>query len=127
MNREKTNGNAVNVSSIAGIGSTATILSYCMSKAALNMFTKRASIELAPRGIRVNAVYPGHVETPIHKTYEMDDERIRSMLDKCKRDYPVDRLGEPSDIANAILFLANENSSFINGALFVVDGRRINV
>lgn len=123
---EKTKGNVVNVSSIAGMGPTAAIMSYCMSKAALNMFTKCASIELAPRGIRVNAVNPGHVETPIHKTYGLDDESIKIMLDKCKEDYPVGRLGEPSDIVNAILFLANEKSGFINGALLVVDGGRIN-
>lgn len=123
----KTKGNIVNISSIAGLKPFKDATSYCMSKAALDMFTKCASLELAPKGIRVNAVNPGLIVTPILKNIGLDDAMLQDFIEQEKETYPVGRVGIVADTSNAILFVANEKSSFINGALLVVDGGKLHV
>lgn len=124
---EKTKGNVVNVSSLCGSLAHADMASYCMSKAALDMYTKCASLELAPRGIRVNSVNPGCTLTPLFQTMGKDETEVQAFLQKASERYPVGRIGKVSDMTNAILYLAGEKSSFINGVLFNVDGGRMHV
>lgn len=119
---EKTKGNIINVSSIAGSIVIPTGTAYAMSKAALDHFTRNAAIELAPKGIRVNAVNPGAIDTPILTRSGLDEEGRKQFLERCKTTYPVGRAGIVEDTSNAIAFLAQDASNFITGHLLTVDG-----
>lgn len=117
---EKTKGNIVNVSSDAGIQPYGEYLSYCISKAGINQFTKCSAIGLAKKGIRVNAVNPGDVRTPLFESVGVTPENADQFFEKCKEQYLVGRVGEVSDTSAAIEYLASQ--SFINGILLPVDG-----
>lgn len=119
---EKTKGNVINVSSIAGTNVIPGGVAYTMSKAALDHFTRNAAVDLAPKGIRVNAIKPGAVDTPIFGTVGLDDEAKQKFLEGCKTSYPAGRAGVVGDTSNAIAFLAQDASSFITGHLLMVDG-----
>lgn len=121
---EKTKGNVVNVSSIAGLQVRPNALQYCISKAALDQFTKCASLELAAKGIRVNSINPAAIETPIFQTIGVDLEQFKEHVTKA---YPIGRIGQVADTSNAIAFLANDAASFITGILLSVDGGMLNV
>jgi NAD(P)-dependent dehydrogenase (short-subunit alcohol dehydrogenase family) len=85
---EKTKGNIVNVSSVAGTRSFPNILSYCVSKSAVDQLTRCSALELAPKGIRVNAVNPGVVVTNLHKRGGMADEDYQNFLKNSKNTHP---------------------------------------
>ncbi|XP_031638274.1 uncharacterized protein LOC116350578 [Contarinia nasturtii] len=120
---EKTRGNIVNVSSIAGLKAVPNVLSYCMSKAALDQFTKCSALDLAPKHIRVNSINPGIIKTPIFKTVGLTEEVAEKMFDEYKSKYPLGRVGEVSDTSSAIAYFADEKSaSFLTGILLTVDG-----
>lgn len=91
---------------------------YNSSKGGLNMLTKALALELAPRGIRVNAIAPGVVETPFTAQGLKNPEIRKWILDRV----PVGRVAQPEDIANAALFLAQDESDYINGSTIFVDG-----
>lgn len=114
-------------SSIVGLRPDVDIIAYCISKAALDMYMKCASLELARKGIRVSSVNPALIDTPIYQAMGIDKEYASKILNEATKDYPVGRIGNASYIAKAILFLANDQSSFINGTALVVDGGKINV
>lgn len=95
---------------------------YAASKAALNAIAKVAAIELAPRGIRVNVVSPGPVNTPIWSKIGMTEEQLTQLGSLIQGKVPLKKFGSPEEIARAVLFLASEESSFTTGAEFVVDG-----
>jgi NAD(P)-dependent dehydrogenase (short-subunit alcohol dehydrogenase family) len=95
---------------------------YSGSKAALLTLAKIASAELADRGIRVNAISPGPVETPILGKLELPQEVMKGFGDKVRARSLVKRLGAPEEIALAALFLASSDSSFLVGAGIVADG-----
>ncbi|XP_056014942.1 3-oxoacyl-[acyl-carrier-protein] reductase FabG-like [Ostrea edulis] len=117
----KTKGNIVNVSSIAGIRAIAGCLSYCMSKSAIDQFTKCTAIELAPKQVRVNSVNPGVIITNIFKTCGLDEKEF---LEHSRTTHPLGRSGEVEEVANAIAFLASESASFITGVQLPIDGGR---
>ncbi|XP_055312465.1 uncharacterized oxidoreductase TM_0325-like [Sitodiplosis mosellana] len=117
---EVTKGNIVNVSSICGLRACPQLLAYSMSKAAINQFTKCTAVELGPKGIRVNSVNPAVTNTPMIDA--IPEETREKTLKYLKRAYPLQRIGETSDVANAIAYLASENAAFITGHLFCVDG-----
>lgn len=119
---EKTKGNIVNVSSESGINAYDTFLSYCISKAGLNHFTKCAAIGLASKGIRVNAINPGDIETPMIAPVGVTESspEWNSFLEKMKEQYLVGRVGLTADTNAAIEYLASQ--SFVNGILLPVDG-----
>jgi len=123
----ETKGNIVNVSSVNGIRSFPGLLAYCMSKAALDQFTKCVSLELAPKGVRVNSVNPGVIKTNIHRSMGMSEEEYNLYLEKCKITHPLGRAGEVPEVASAIAFLANDGASFITGTLLSVDGGKANM
>jgi NAD(P)-dependent dehydrogenase (short-subunit alcohol dehydrogenase family) len=113
------NGGAiVNLSSITGIRGVRERAAYSASKGAIAALTRNMAIDYAPRGIRVNAVCPGFVRTPMTKALTGDPDAYRSLISV----HPLGRLGEPEDIANAILFLVSAEASWITGHLLVVDG-----
>ena len=121
---EKTKGNIVNVSSVAGQRAFPNVLAYCVSKAAVDQLTRCSAIELAPQGIRVNAVNPGVVVTKLHKRGGMTDKDYESFLERSKTTHPLGRVGEPEEIAELIYYLASEKASWITGATYEIDGGR---
>lgn len=119
----KTKGNVVNVSSVLGIRAMPGILTYSISKAGLDQFTKCVALELAPKGIRVNSLNPSVTETSIYKSLGIDYETYAKYLEQAKATHALGRTGTPSEVAYAIAFLANNKSaSFITGTLLSVDG-----
>jgi NAD(P)-dependent dehydrogenase (short-subunit alcohol dehydrogenase family) len=121
---EKTKGNVVNVSSVTGTRAFPNVLAYCVSKAALDQLTRCSALELAPKGIRVNAVNPGVVVTNIHKRGGMDEEKYAQFLEHSKTTHPLGRVGDASEVAELIYFLASEKASWITGATYEIDGGR---
>jgi NAD(P)-dependent dehydrogenase (short-subunit alcohol dehydrogenase family) len=117
-------GNIVNVSSVTGLRSFPGVLAYCVSKAALDQLTRCASLELAAKGVRVNAVNPGVVVTQIHKRGGMNDEAYAAFLEHSKTTHPLGRTGRPEEIADLVLFLASDKASWITGATYSIDGGR---
>ncbi|XP_045765642.1 3-oxoacyl-[acyl-carrier-protein] reductase FabG-like [Maniola jurtina] len=120
----KSRGNIVNVSSVTGMRSFPNVLAYCMSKAALDQFTRCVALELAPKGVRVNAVNPGVISTGLHKKGGMDDEQYEAFLKKCADTHALGRPGESKEVSSVIVFLASEGASNITGATLPVDGGR---
>lgn len=93
-----------------------------MSKAAINQFTKCVALDLAPLGIRANAINPSAIRTPIFETVGLSSQEIDLILESIKANYPVGRVGEVSDTSAAIAFLASDSASFLTGILLPVDG-----
>ncbi len=117
---ERGGGSVINVASfVALVGAATSQISYTASKGAVLSMSRELSVEFARRGIRVNALCPGPVETPLLMRLFSDDpaayERRRIHL-------PMGRLAQAREIANAALFLASDESSYVNGTTFLVDG-----
>jgi NAD(P)-dependent dehydrogenase (short-subunit alcohol dehydrogenase family) len=117
---ERGGGSVINVASfVALVGAATSQISYTASKGAVLSMSRELGVQFARQGVRVNALCPGPVETPLLLRIFGDDpaayERRRIHL-------PMGRLAKPREIVNAALFLASEESSYVNGATFVVDG-----
>ncbi|MBM4174746.1 MAG: SDR family oxidoreductase [Ignavibacteria bacterium] len=121
---EKRKGNIVNVSSVTGLRSFPNVLAYCVSKAALDQLTRCAALELAPKGIRVNAVNPGVVVTNIHKASGMDESAYQAFLERSKATHPIGRVGISDEIADLIFYLSSSEASWITGNTVSIDGGR---
>lgn len=93
------------------------------SKAAVRSFARTLSAELLPRGIRVNAVSPGSIETPIHRGGQSEEE-FQTYVERVGKQVPLGRMGRPEEIAAAVVFLASGASSYMLGAEIVIDGGR---
>ena len=117
-------GNIVNVSSVTGLRSFPGVLAYCVSKAGLDQLTRCAALELAAKGVRVNAVNPGVVVTEIHKRGGMSAEQYDAFLEHSKTTHPLGRVGQAREVAELILFLASDRASWITGATYSIDGGR---
>ncbi|MHC4407005.1 MAG: 3-oxoacyl-[acyl-carrier-protein] reductase [Planctomycetota bacterium] len=109
-------GRIINMASVSGMMGNAGQANYSASKAGLIGFTRTVAKELAGRNITVNAVAPGFIAT------EMAAALGESILEEVKKQTPLGRLGEPQDVADAVLFLASEAAGFITGHVLVVDG-----
>jgi len=116
-------GAIVNVSSICGQLGTPWMAGYSAAKAAIDNFSRAAAAEGAPHGIRVNVVIPAVVETPATAGMLADDASRRNT----EKLIPMGRVGQPEELANAILFLASDEASYITGACLPVDGGRSSV
>lgn len=121
---EKKKGSIVNVSSVTGLRSFPNILAYCVSKAGVDHLTRCAALELAPKGIRVNAVNPGVVVTNCHLNSGMDQETYNRFLEHSKTTHPIGRVGKAEEIADLIFFLASEKAGWITGETIAIDGGR---
>jgi NAD(P)-dependent dehydrogenase (short-subunit alcohol dehydrogenase family) len=120
----KTKGNIVNVSSVTGLRSFPGVLAYCVSKAGVDQLTRCAALELAPSGVRVNAVNPGVVVTEIHKRGGMSEPDYEKFVEHSKTTHPIGRVGNPREIAELIFYLASEKASWITGGTYQIDGGR---
>ena len=110
------NGSIINTSSVVGLFGNIGQTNYAVTKSGIIGMTKSLAKELGKKGIRVNAVAPGFVKTP------MTENVPEKILELMKQKTPLHRLGEPKDVAYAYAFLASDESSFINGAVLSVDG-----
>ncbi|KOC65477.1 3-oxoacyl-[acyl-carrier-protein] reductase FabG [Habropoda laboriosa] len=120
----KAKGNIVNVSSVVGLRSFSGVLSYCMSKSAIDQFTRCIALELAPKQVRVNAVNPGVIVTNLHQNSGMSDEQLKAFFEHSKETHALGRPGNASEVAKAIAYLASDDASFITGETLSVDGGR---
>jgi len=113
-------GSIVNVASfVAILGAATSQISYTASKGAVLSMTRELAVQFARQGIRVNALCPGPVETPLLLSIFGSDP---AALERRRVHWPTGRLATPREIVNAALFLASDESSYVNGATFVVDG-----
>jgi len=117
-------GTVVVVSSVTGLRSFPGVLAYCVSKAAVDQFTRCAALELAPKGVRVNAVNPGVVVSELHKAAGLADDAYEAFLERSKTTHPLGRVGAPEEIAELVLFLASPQAGWITGATVSIDGGR---
>ncbi|RAH97817.1 short-chain dehydrogenase [Acuticoccus sediminis] len=117
-------GTIVNVASAAGLSPLARRAAYCSSKAGLIMLGKTLAKELAPAGIRVNTVCPGAVDTPLFRTSYENDADPGAALEAIRDRYALHRVAEPHELADAILYLTSDESSYVTGTAFAVDGGR---
>ncbi len=115
-------GSIINLSSILGKVGLAGASAYCASKGGVLMLTKAAAVELAPTGVRVNSVHPGFIETPMVINAIRDSENANEMRDMIISRHAMGRLGAPREIADGIVFLASDESSFMTGSELVIDG-----
>ncbi|KAL4233599.1 hypothetical protein ACF0H5_008280 [Mactra antiquata] len=120
----KTKGNIVNVSSVNGLRSFPNVLAYCMSKSAVDQFTRCCALDLAAKQVRVNSVNPGVIITEIHKRGGLDEEAYQKFLERTKFTHALGRPGQVAEVASMIAFLASDNASFITGAQIPIDGGR---
>ena len=115
---EQKKGNFIHISSIYGLIEFKGYSSYGVSKAALAHFSKSIAVEYGPHGIRSNTISPGIIETNMTAAIRRDNQLEKNLL----KGYPLGRFGLPEDVANACLFLASDQSSFITGINLPVDG-----
>ncbi|CAL8083564.1 unnamed protein product, partial [Calicophoron daubneyi] len=98
------------------------LMSYCVSKAGLDMFTQCAALQLATKGVRVNSIHPGSTNTPILLHSGYSEKKNKDFLEAIKAKHPIGRYAEPIEMARAIAFLASPAASFITATLIPVDG-----
>ena len=110
------NGVIINVSSIVGLYGNVGQVNYAAAKAGIIGLTKSLAKELGPKGIRINAIAPGFIQTPM--TAKVPEKLIKMFVEKT----PLRRMGTTKDVANANLFLVSDDASFVNGAVICVDG-----
>ncbi|MCL4393602.1 MAG: glucose 1-dehydrogenase, partial [Chloroflexi bacterium] len=117
-------GSVVNVSSVTGIRSFPNVLAYCSSKAALDQLTHCAALEVASKGVRINAVNPGVVVTELHRVGGMAEEAYAQFLEHSRGTHPIGRVGQADEVAELIYFLASPKAGWITGASYSIDGGR---
>ena len=116
--RKAGGGSIINISSIYGIVGSETSAAYHSSKGAVRLLTKATAIQYAKEGIRVNSVHPGFVDSPMTRQFHQIAGVQQERIDRT----PLGRMGIPEDIANGILYLASDESSFVTGSELVIDG-----
>jgi NAD(P)-dependent dehydrogenase (short-subunit alcohol dehydrogenase family) len=119
--KEQGSGAIVNTASLAGVIGAPQLTGYSLSKGAVVNFTRAIAAEVGPAGVRVNAVCPGVTDTPMPRKGQTDEE-WETRKEEMSRHYPLKRLGEPEDVANAMLFLASDEADWITGQALVIDG-----
>ncbi len=120
--RQSGGGAIINVSSDAGINGNCLCTTYCASKGAVTTFTKALALESIHYGVRVNCVCPGDVDTPMLQQQLIGVDNPQEYLQDMAAMYPAGRIAQSHEIANVICFLASDKSSFVNGAVWAVDG-----
>ena len=116
--RQAGRGSIINISSVYGLVGAPSGASYAASKGAVRSFTKAAAVQLAPHGVRVNSVHPGFIDTPQTRWMMSDPQVVRELRDRT----PLGRIATPEDVAWGVLYLASDESRYMTGAEFVIDG-----
>jgi len=120
----ETQGAIVNVSSVTGTRAFPGVLAYCVSKAGVDQLTRCLALELAPDGVRVNAVNPGVVRTELHRSGGMEEEAYAAFLERSRTTHPLGRVGQPEEVAELIAFLGSSRAGWITGETIAIDGGR---
>ncbi len=120
--REQRSGSLVNIASICGVTGMANFSAYNASKHGVVGLTRTAALELATEGIRVNAVGPGFIRTPMITDRGLEAKPGSDVYREIEAMHPMDRLAEPSEIAEAVAFLCSDASSFVTGQVLLADG-----
>ncbi len=115
---ERGSGSIINIASLSGLRPQFHGLLYSMTKAALIMMTQCYALELGPKGVRVNAIAPGLIETALSEYYWKDEKQRAEIIGK----QPLRHLGQPVEVAEVALLLASDRSSYLTGETIVVDG-----
>jgi len=111
-------GSIINIASIAGLRPQYHGMLYSMTKAALIMMTQSYALELGPKGVRVNAICPGLIQTVLSEYYWKDEEKLATQMKR----QPIQHIGQPREIADLALMLASDQGSYITGQAIVADG-----
>jgi NAD(P)-dependent dehydrogenase (short-subunit alcohol dehydrogenase family) len=119
----KRKGSVVSISSVAGLRPYVGLLAYCVSKAGVDMFTQCAALDLAPHGVRVNAVNPGVVVTELHTVTNAIPD-YAGFLERSKGTHPIGRVGKPEEVASLVLYLLGDEAGWITGSCLSIDGGR---
>jgi meso-butanediol dehydrogenase / (S,S)-butanediol dehydrogenase / diacetyl reductase len=115
-------GSIVNIASVLGFVGDPDLAAYCAAKGGVIALTRVAALTYGPQGIRVNCICPGDVETPlVHAYFDKDSDPARLRAEVYSK-YALRRIATPNEVANAVLFLASDASSFVTGIALVVDG-----
>jgi NAD(P)-dependent dehydrogenase (short-subunit alcohol dehydrogenase family) len=120
--RRQGRGAIVNLSSVLAYTGFHAYAAYSAAKGAINALTQQAALDLAPAGVRVNAIAPGTIMTPLNQAIFDASDDPRALIDRWNAAHPIGRFGQPDEVAEAVLFLASDRSSFITGTVLRVDG-----
>jgi len=115
-------GSIVNLASVLGLVGDPDLAAYCAAKGGVLALTKAAALAYGPAGIRVNAICPGDVDTPMVRDYFNNDPDPEALRRRISSEYALRRIAEPREIAEAALFLASDASSFVTATALVIDG-----
>jgi NAD(P)-dependent dehydrogenase (short-subunit alcohol dehydrogenase family) len=114
----KKGASIINISSIAGISGFSMSAAYCAAKGGVRMLTKSLAVEFGKKGIRVNSIHPGVIDTPMTSGLSKDKKMMNAQIARI----PLGRIGKPVDIAGPVVFLASDAASYITGEELIVDG-----
>jgi dehydrogenase/reductase SDR family member 4 len=115
---ERRSGSIINIASVSGLRPQLHSMLYSMTKAALIMMTQSYAMELGPKGVRVNAIAPGLIQTVLSEYYWKDEQRREELVGR----QPIRRIGQPADVAELALLMASDRGSYMTGQTVIVDG-----
>jgi NAD(P)-dependent dehydrogenase (short-subunit alcohol dehydrogenase family) len=120
--RKRGKGSIVNMSSVQSLAGFKGWAAYATAKGGINALTQQTAVDLAPHGIRVNAIAPGTIMTPLNEKVFREHPNPQALIETWNRAHPIGRFGQPEEVAELVLFLASDRSSFITGEIIRVDG-----